>query len=63
MRPGYFKVDKTDRNAMLIFPGAFVGNTPIIELRSWLDFHGVVEPIIYRAPPVAVPITQNGVTG
>lgn len=61
MRPGYFKVDQTIINCAFIFPGAFVGNTPILELRSWLDFHDIVEPIVYCPAHVSVPITQNGV--
>lgn len=62
MRPGYFKVDQTNTHAAIIFPGHFVGGTPVVELRHWLDGRGIREPIVYCPAAVAVPITENGVS-
>jgi hypothetical protein len=62
MRVGYFKVDETSAHATLIFPGPFVGGTPVVELRHWLDHRGIFDPIVYRPAAVVVPITENGVS-
>jgi len=48
MRPGYFKVDAGEHGAMLILPGPFMKDTPVIQVRHWLDAHGISEPLVYR---------------
>lgn len=62
MRSGYFKVDATVAHGAIIFPGNFVGGTPVVDLRRWLDHRGIFDPIVYRAPPTIIPITENGAT-
>lgn len=62
MLSGYFKVNETDANAMLIFPAAFVGGTTVVDLRQWLDQHGICDPIIYQPTRriTVVEITEIG---
>ena len=62
MRPGYFKVDRKIKSASLIFPGRTVGDTPIFELRRWLDQMGITEPLVYVQAKVEVPIAKEIVT-
>lgn len=61
MQSGYFKVDATAENSAFIFPGRFVGATPVVELRAWLDHRGLRDPIVYvPSRIIIVPITEIG---
>jgi hypothetical protein len=63
MRTGYFKVDESPVNVSIIFPARFVGATPVVELREWLNRREIFEPVVYvPAKHVAVPITEVGVS-
>jgi hypothetical protein len=62
MRPGYFKVESTETDAMIILFGNSLKNLQLCQLKTWLDDLGHKGAIVYRPAKRTVHITENGVS-